>query len=150
MPEDLRKQQYGRLFCRYKLAKIVVAVAHSDAYSQDTPLATQNQKKSLLFPPLSLTQWSNLHWQELNSLLLVSRDALLRKDVVSLEEENDKEDEERAESDLYNVKVDRLEQYIKVNKALAGIRASIESQLRENDKSVTIIKVDPSLVAKFR
>lgn len=130
------------------MAKIMTAVAHTDSYSLENPVVSSNKKKkkSLLSPPLSLVQWTPNHWKDLMNLLQITRDALLRRDADMLQGENDEDDDERAESDLYNQKLERLITYIRINQALADFRATLQEQLIEKDASV---KVDSSILAKF-
>jgi hypothetical protein len=63
-----------------------------------------------------------------------------------LQGENDADSDERAKSDLYNQKMERLITYIHINQALADFRATLQEQLADKDASV---KVDPSVLAKF-
>lgn len=124
-------------------------MAHSDAYSQEEVSGeSKGKKKSLVHPPLSLVQWSNQHWNDLQRLLQSTRDVLLRKDADSLLLNDEEEHEERAESDLYNIKLDRIVPYIRINKALADFRVSLEQDVF--NKNATTIKVEPSVLAKFR
>ena len=142
------KPSHGRLFARYKLAKMMTAVAHTDPYSLEHPVVVSSakKKKSLLSPPLSLVQWTPHHWKDLMNLLQITRDVLLRQDADMLQGENDEDNDERAESDLYNQKMERLITYIRINQALADFRATLQEQLVDKDASV---KVDPSVLAKF-
>ncbi len=74
------KPSHGRLFARYKLAKMMTAMAHTDPYSLEHPVVVSlaKKKKSLLSPPLSLVQWTPHHWKDLMNLLQITRDVLLR------------------------------------------------------------------------
>lgn len=141
------KKNYGRLYARYRLAKILTAVAHRDPYDQnDISTLEEGERKAFLSPPLPLVRWSSKHWTDLAGLLENTRELMLRKDVDMVQEKDDEENEERAQSDLYNQKVDRLLTYIRLNQALADFRATVEEQLEVKDGTV---KVDPSILAKF-
>jgi len=141
---------HGRLFARYELAKIVTAVAHTDPYSQKEIVATSEKKKgnteSLLSPPMSLVQWTTNHWKDLQILLQKTRDVLLRRDVDLLVGNIGDNNDDRAESDLYNIKLERLITLIRINQALADFRATLQEQLLDKH---AIVKVDPSILAKF-
>lgn len=132
----------------------MTAVAHSDPYSQEQAVVKdkKKKKKSLVHPPLSLVQWSSQHWKDCMALLTSTRDLMLRKDadlLVDYEaEENDDEHEERANSDLYSVKLERLLVYMRIHRAMAAFRASMEQQLAHQD-SAEAVKVEPSILAKF-
>ena len=140
------KHDHGRLFARYRLAKLMTAVAHTDPYNNQEPPPTHEGEKSFLSPALSLVRWSPQHWQDLENMLVHTRNILTRKDADSLVGENDGEDQGRAVSDLYNQKVDSLIRYIRINNALASFRWILQDQLIDRDASV---KIDSTLLAKF-
>lgn len=140
MGEDNR-QQHGRLFTRYKLAKIVTAACHTDAYSQEKPLAVKG-RTSIVHPALPLVRWTYNHWTDLENLLLAARDALIHVDADSL-------NDARTDSDLYTTKVDSLSRYIRVNRALADIHWNLHKQLVDNASKDVTIKIDSALVVKF-
>lgn len=147
------------MYARFQLAKILTAVAHTDPYNQDqVPVDSlikpqHNKPQRFLSPPLPLVCWSRHHWTDLIHLLESTREVLLRKDANLLSEQDDEEDESRAGSDLYLIKVDRLIRYIRINQALVGFRASLEEQLDilEEQSGLTngTVKVDPLALAKF-
>jgi hypothetical protein len=139
-------RQHGRLFARYKLAKIVTAACHTDAYSQEEPLAVKG-RKSIVSPALPLVRWTDNHWTDLENLLLTARDALIRVDADSLDTQDSQPDAERKDSDLYTTKVDSLLRYIRVNRAFSDIRWNLQKQLV--DKATNSVKIDSAALAKF-
>jgi hypothetical protein len=139
-------RQHGRLFARYKLAKIVTAACHTDAYSQEEPLPVKG-RTSIVHPALPMVRWTYNHWKDLENLLLAVRDALIRVDADSLDTQDSQPDADRMDSDLYTAKVDSLLRYIHVNRALSDIRWDMHKQLVDNTSNS--VKIDSSVLAKF-
>ena len=143
-------RSYGRLFARYRLAKIVTAACHVDPYNDqpvDSIAPHQRMKNSLLYPALPLARWSDHHWQDLCSMLESMKQTMLRRDVDSLDGvEDDTVDPDRSESDLYQQKLDGLIRYIQVNRALAGIRWDLQQQL---DHKQDAVKLESSVLAEL-
>jgi hypothetical protein len=137
------------LFVRYKLAKIVTAVCHTDAYdsleennnnsnNESPPLVVVKKQKSILSPALPLVRWTNHHWTDLENLLLAARDHLIHLD----------NNNNAAEQDAHFYNVDNLVRYFRVNRALSDIRWNLQEQLMKSD-DMSNVTMDPTVLAKF-
>jgi hypothetical protein len=136
------------LFVRYKLAKIVTVVCHTDAYDtlEDSdesllPVIVKKQK-SILSPALPLVRWTHHHWTDLENLLLAASDNL-----IHLHNSNASTDQQQ-DAHFYNV--DSLVRYIRVNRALSDIRWDLQEQLMKNNNDMSSnITMDPAVLATF-